>query len=222
VASGGFTPGAAGGATLGSAALPFSGIFVGGAATNNNEIVSAATTGARVFTLPDANSNSVQPLGSATAHQFVTFINSSGVQAKAQPNFTDIAGVIAPSQFVLGSANLTTQVANVAATTLFAVVTAGLYRISVYIVVSQVATVSGTLPDSRIIYTDQDSGATETIQATVGLTGNLLTTLAQVTIVVNAKASTNIQYDIGQVTTYASAGATPLQFAYRARVEYLG
>jgi len=124
----------------------------------------------------------------------------------------------------LGVANRTVQVANVAATTLFAVggLGGGLYKVSVYIVVSQAATVSSTLPDTRIVYTDQDSGATITTAMTASSGGNTTSTLFQASIVVNAKASTNIQYDIGQVTPYASSGATPMQFAYRARVEFLG
>jgi hypothetical protein len=118
---------------------------------------------------------------------------------------------------VSGSANLTAQSANIAATTLFAVVSAGLYLIEVFMIVSQAATVSSTLPDSRIKWTDQDSGATITVPLTSGLTTNTLSTFVQGTFVVNAKASTNIQFDVGQVTAYASSGATPMQFAYRAR-----
>ena len=46
------TPNAAGGTTLGSAALPFSSAYIGGAATNNAQITGTMTA-ARVFTLPD-------------------------------------------------------------------------------------------------------------------------------------------------------------------------
>src|SRR6267378_3576145 len=124
----------------------------------------------------------------------------------------------------LGVSNLATQGANVAATNLFSVGAsgAGLYRVSGYIIVSRAATTSSTLPDSRIIYTDQDSGATITIKTTPGDTGNTTSTLQQFTFVVNAKASTNIQFDIGQVTAFASSGGTSMQFAYRARVEFIG
>ncbi len=48
------TPNAAGGVTVGSAALPFSSAFIGGAATNNFQVTGTAT-GARVVTLPDAS-----------------------------------------------------------------------------------------------------------------------------------------------------------------------
>jgi hypothetical protein len=135
-------------------------------------------------------------------------------------NFTATTWVPA----LVAVANRTVQIANVGATTLFAAgaLAAGLYRVTVYLVVSQAATTSSTLPDSRIIFTDQDSGATITIPATNGLSGNTLSTFAQATYEINVKASTNIQYDIGQVTPYASVGGTPMQFAYRARVEFIG
>lgn len=48
------TPNAAAGVTVGSAALPFSSLYVGGAATNNFQVTGTATA-ARVVTLPDAS-----------------------------------------------------------------------------------------------------------------------------------------------------------------------
>lgn len=138
-------------------------------------------------------------------------------------SFSLISGMISPSQFVSASANRTAQTANVAATTLLAVGLsgAGLYLVTVYLVVSTPASISSTLPDSRIIFTDGDSGATITVPVTSGLTTNTTSTFAQASVYVNAKASTNIQFDIGQVTAYASAG-TAMQFAFRARAVYLG
>jgi hypothetical protein len=133
----------------------------------------------------------------------------------------DLSGLVS---IIVASVNLTNQTANTAATTLYAVGAsgAGLYRVTVYLIVSQAATTSSTLPDSRIIFTDQDSSATITVPVTSPLTGNTLSTFAQAVYEINAKASTNIQYDIGQVTGYASSGGTPMKFAYRARLEYLG
>lgn len=40
----------------------------------------------------------VTPLGAAVAHEFVTFIDASGVQHLAQPAFTDISGLLAQTQ----------------------------------------------------------------------------------------------------------------------------
>lgn len=93
------TPNVAGGTTIGSASLPFSSIYIGGAATNNTQIT-GTVTGARVLTLPDANSNTVQP-STAPTHEFATAISASGVITWTQPNFTDLLGSIALSQTVL-------------------------------------------------------------------------------------------------------------------------
>lgn len=90
-------PNAAGTIDLGSTALPFRNLYVGGAATNNNKIASATTTAARTFTLPDADSNSVVP-SNAVSNQFLTAISSAGVISRAQPAFTDISGTASATQ----------------------------------------------------------------------------------------------------------------------------
>ena len=90
-------PNAAGTIDLGSTALPFRNLYVGGAATNNNKIASATTTAARTFTLPDADSNSVVP-SNAVSNQFLTAISSAGVISRAQPAFTDISGIASATQ----------------------------------------------------------------------------------------------------------------------------
>ena len=58
------TPNAAGGTTLGSAALPFSSAFIGGAATNNFQLTGTATA-ARVVTFPDVASYTVAQITNA-------------------------------------------------------------------------------------------------------------------------------------------------------------
>ena len=123
---------------------------------------------------------------------------------------------------VITPVNLLTQTANVAASNLVASASAGTYLVTVYLIVSQAGTVSSTLPDSRIIYTDNQSGATITVPVTSGLTTNTLSTFGQATFIVNAKSATAIQYDIGQVTPYATSGATPMQFAAHYRAVFLG
>jgi hypothetical protein len=86
-------PHTAGGTDLGSAALPFANLYIGNAASNNTRIAGSVTA-SRVFTLPDANSNPVQPVSGATAHQWLTFIDSSGVQHTSQPSFSDLLGTL--------------------------------------------------------------------------------------------------------------------------------
>jgi hypothetical protein len=70
--------------------------LVGGSFTH--QIASSLLTANRFVTLPDAASNTVQPRASATANQFLTFINNLGVQSSAQPSFSNIAGTVALSQ----------------------------------------------------------------------------------------------------------------------------
>jgi hypothetical protein len=48
-----FSPGSAGGLTIGTSSLPFSSLFIGAAATNNIQVTGTAST-ARTLTLPDA------------------------------------------------------------------------------------------------------------------------------------------------------------------------
>ena len=72
--------------------------FLSLGSTNPTIYTSAATTATRTFTTPDANSNSIQPLGSATSHQWAQYIDSSGVQHLSQPAFTDISGIAASAQ----------------------------------------------------------------------------------------------------------------------------
>lgn len=85
------TPNAAGTIDLGSTALPFRNLIIGGAATNNTKLVSATTTAQRTVTFPDANSNTVVP-DTGAANNFLTAISSAGVISKAQPAFSNLSG----------------------------------------------------------------------------------------------------------------------------------
>jgi hypothetical protein len=165
--------------------------------------------------------------------------NSAGANIDVvQPDWSDLAGAASavpqnyngialvankiPTEYA--NINRTNQSSNLALSAIYAVPStgAGLYRITVFMVVSRAATTSSTLPDSQIQFTDRDSNATITVNLTPGDSGNTTSTFQQATFVVNAKASTNINYGYGLVTGYASTGATSMQFAYRAIVEYLG
>jgi hypothetical protein len=96
VFTGGATPATAGGTTLGTAALPFSSFYVGNAATNNIQITGTAT-GARTFTLPDANSVAVQP-DTGASNNFLTAISATGAISKAQPSFSNLSGAATDAQ----------------------------------------------------------------------------------------------------------------------------
>lgn len=92
---GSITPSSAGGATVGSRALPFSSVYIGGAATNNVQ-VTATATGARTFTLPDATDTAV---GKATTD---TFTNKTYDTAGSGNSFS-INGVAATANTGTGS-----------------------------------------------------------------------------------------------------------------------
>jgi hypothetical protein len=98
---GNVAPRTAGGGTAGTAALPFSDAYVGASATNNIRIT-GTTTGARVFTLPDANSNPVQPDTGAT-HNFLTAISSAGVISKARPVAADLSDTATSGNVLRGN-----------------------------------------------------------------------------------------------------------------------
>lgn len=122
------------------------------------------------------------------------------------------------------------QAANIANTVLYAVPVGqgGMYRVSYQIVETQVATVSSTLPNTILSYTDKDSGvANNNYSLNFSNTGNALgifgapNSTGAVTAygVISVKENTNIL--IG-TANYASSGATPMQYAVHVRLEYLG
>lgn len=75
--------------------------------TTNVMTVTMATQNANhTFTLPNANSNPIQPLGDATLHKWVQYINNAGEQILAQPTFDDIAGT---AQVAQGGTGTTTS-----------------------------------------------------------------------------------------------------------------
>jgi hypothetical protein len=119
--------------------------------------------------------------------------------------------------------DLTAQAANIAPAQLYAVPVnaGGLYRVAFYIVLTQVATTSSTLPYGAIGFTDADVGATESAAAnsgnTLGLSNGNGGAATMQTF--NVKPGTNITYS---TSNYASSGATPMQYAVHLRLEYLG
>lgn len=138
-------------------------------------------------------------------------VNSSGLVVQYNAIATVSNGV--PSE--VAKVDTTGLTANVAAATLYAVPASGvgMYRISAYIILTTAASVSSTLPNVQIVYTDNDTGGSVTLNATpilgiagIGQTGaltaNTVGTTVSGVIPINAKASTNIQY---QTVNYASS-----------------
>jgi hypothetical protein len=114
--------------------------------------------------------------------------------------------------------DLTAQAANISVTTIVATPAPGLYRVSGYISVSQVATSSSTLPSIVLTWTDQNSGQAMSLTLTPTNSGNLLTTVQENNAILSVNSSTDIQFS---TTGYASSGATPMQYSIHMRVEAL-
>lgn len=130
----------------------------------------------------------------------------------------NISAYVPSSAQKVASADATAQATNIAATTLLTPVSNGLFKIEAYIIVTQAATTSSTLPSVVLTWTDADNNTAQSLTLTPTNTGNLLTTLQQAVAFLNVKSGTNIQYS---TTGYVSVGATPLQYAVHIRVEQL-
>lgn len=114
--------------------------------------------------------------------------------------------------------DLTAQAANIASTDIIASPAAGIYRVSAYISVSQAASSTSTLPSVVITWTDQDSGQAMSLTLTPTSTGNALTTVEQAAATLSLTSTTALAYS---TTSYASSGATPMQYSLHIRVETL-
>lgn len=115
------------------------------------------------------------------------------------------------SQFV-GSVGLSAQAASIP-TTDIATFPAGLYRVGYSLRITQAATTSSSA-QLTIGWTSHSVSCSQTFPA---LTGNTTASQSSDQIVVNVDASTPITYSV----TYASVGATPMQFALSIFVEEL-
>lgn len=121
--------------------------------------------------------------------------------------------------------------ANQAASTVYAVPSsgAGLYRFDCYTVITTAAT-SSTLPTCNAIYTDNETSTVETLFSgnggatgvpttnTVGTIGATQGSALVGYLLLNVKASTNIQY---QTQDYASSPANTMAYSVHVRLEYL-
>ena len=156
---------------------------------------------------------------------FAVLLPGSGtITVTAKVNCTGVAG------------NLPSAGCNGGSGTLYAVPSggSGMYEVSCYTVLTQAASSTSTLPSCQITFTDSDTGTTlvgDTIGLTCTNTGNTLGEtgigatfcsgpVGIVNVVTfNAAASSNITFATG---SYASSGATPMQYAVHLRLRYLG
>lgn len=168
--------------------------------------------------------------GTGNASNDVYLKEVAGGLSISQPLSVPSTGIIIPggSPVLVAKADQTAQAANIGTTILYAVPPngTGMYRVSAYIMTTQAASVSSSLPQVQIQYTDNDTGnQTGFFQLTGTQAGNgvgfLGAALAQLPFggVMNCKAGTNINYN---TTGYASSGVTPMQYAIHIKLEYLG
>lgn len=135
------------------------------------------------------------------------FVKTSGGDGTLSVDTSTIAEEVA----VIDSTGLT---ANVGATTLYSTGSsgAGRYRVCAYLVTTTAASVSSTMPNAQVVFTDLDSNTSVTLDvspvlgaAGLGqsglLTANAVGTVFSGEVVISAKASTTIQY---QTVNYAS------------------
>lgn len=145
-------------------------------------------------------------------------------------NYNSIATVAGGIPSEVATIDSTGLTANVAASTLYAVPASGIgmYRVSCYVVETIAGSISSTLPNVQIVFTDNDSNTSITIDSTpilgiagIGQTGaltaNTVGTASSGVIVIYVKASTTIQY---QTVNYASTVAG-MTYALRIKLEAL-
>src|SRR5581483_1076970 len=191
-------------------------VIVGGTLTN------ASGT----FTIQSATNNpiSLQPQGNGN------LILTTGFQAKSGTvnKYNTINTVYDGLPYLVAKTDLTGQNAAISATTLYATPASGVstqYKVCFNSKVTTAATTSSTLGGAggfQVIYTDADDSVVVTTPAAIpynssSSTLTLNTTQATMNgcIPINAKASTNIQYQMG----YTSSGATAMQYNLHAWVE---
>lgn len=180
-------------------------------------MLTAGAARMRFFQTSDDGVNAFQLTGSMAITGKMATYNSIATVSNGVPS--EVATV-----------DLTGQTANIGATTLYAVPAGGggLYRITALVVLTTAASVSSTLPNVQITYTDVHTGGTVTIDATPvlgaagagqtgALTGNTVGLTSTGVIAINAKLSTNIQY---QTVNYASTIAG-MAYAVRLKLEAL-
>jgi hypothetical protein len=120
-------------------------------------------------------------------------------------------------QLTANDVDLTAQDTSISATNLVASPVAGIYRISVYIIVTTADLVSSTLPSVQITWTDDNNSVAQSVTITPTNAGNTTTTYQQAIAVINAAAS-SIQY---ATSGYASGTPLAMKYALSIRIEAL-
>lgn len=89
------------------------------------------------------------------------------------------------------------------------------FRVACYVIVTQAATTSSTMPSCSVGWTDQNSNVAQTLQLTATSAGNTTTTFAQAMGFIAPKFGTTVTFS---TAGYVSSGATPMQYAVHFRI----
>ena len=155
-----------------------------------------------------------------------SFLTGNPMQKNPDGSFSVIVSGVGDPPLVVAAYDATALAANVAQTNVIYTVPAGragMYRIESYVVLTQAATTSSTLPALDIKYTDE-SGFQQNNQVTGTDTANILSTSSMnaantAQAMFYATAGSQI---IAYTSGYTSVGATPMQYAVHVRLVYLG
>jgi len=119
--------------------------------------------------------------------------------------FTQLTDDVDSTSARIGGVSLTSQAASIGATDLSGgTISGGLYRLTYYARITQAASTSSSLTVS-FGWTD---GSVSPTYSGAAITGNTTTTIQSGSIMVKVDANSPITYS----TTYASVGATPMQY----------
>jgi hypothetical protein len=156
-----------------------------------------------------ADSNSImQAWSDLSAEQFYDAVAGSA----NTPAVTPVSTV-----YRVGNAAQSAQAASIATTVLYHTPTvggAGIYRVALYYIVTQAATSSSSITPT-VYWNDNIRNAQQDAPAYAGNVATGSNSVTQATFTFYAYNNTNISYS----TTYASSGATPMQYSIWATVE---
>ncbi len=187
--------------------------------------VQAATPG---LVYPDGVTIAESANGQISANKATTgslgSVKPDGSTVSIDPDGTIHAA--AATESVVATINRTGLAANVSATPAYTVTSGnpGMYRLSCYVTLTQAATTSSTLPSCSFNFLDADTGVQKALGVTTTATGN--TVGSNGTYGFNYTGSTTIYAGAGAInyytSSYATSGATAMQYAMHVKVEYLG
>lgn len=172
-----------------------------------DEGITPTWTGAHVFAAPlSFTGNSPWTLGGTTGVTGQALMSSGNA---TQPTWTTVAAIV-------GGSSRTAQATNVSVANFYTVAVGGLYRVSAYVVLSQAATTSSTMPSASISYTEAVTGANVQDMITTTATNNTVGLHSGGSVVIQAQQGSNLSFI---TSNYASVGATPMQYSVHLTVE---